>query len=134
MKCEISKLKEFFDNGGTFDELRCFNLFFAPVKRLLATGEATPNQVVRMCEFFECGWTDLVIDPGWSEYVTMNRKIRGVTQEELSRKTGVAEATIVKVEHGPGPYKRETLAKLANSLGLTIEEYTGGLWHEPTPF
>ena len=134
MKCETSKLKEYLDNGGTYGELRCYNLFFAPLKKLLATGDATPNQVARLCEFFDMEWTDFVKDPGWAEYTTMNRKIRGVSQEELSRKTGVAEATIVKVEHGPGPYKQETLAKLANSLGLTIEEYTGGLWHEPTPF
>ena len=44
----------------------------------------------------------------------------GITQEELSRKSGINQANISKLEHGKGNPSVSTLQKLAKGLGKRL--------------
>lgn len=51
------------------------------------------------------------------------RKARGMTQEDLSASTGIARATIWKLETGADSITTtKTLAKIAEALDVTISE------------
>jgi len=45
----------------------------------------------------------------------------GMTQQELSEKTGIAQADISKLEHGIANPSLKTLKRLAASLGRTLK-------------
>ncbi|MDD6488993.1 MAG: helix-turn-helix transcriptional regulator [Clostridia bacterium] len=49
------------------------------------------------------------------------RKKSGVTQKELSEKTGIAQADISKIENGNANPSLRTLKRLANGMGMTLE-------------
>lgn len=49
------------------------------------------------------------------------RKESGVTQKELSEKTGIAQADISKLENGNANPSLKTLKRLANGLGMKLE-------------
>ena len=48
------------------------------------------------------------------------RTSSGLTQEELSRKSGIDQANISKLEHGKANPSVSTLQKLANGLGKRL--------------
>ena len=48
------------------------------------------------------------------------RTSSGLTQEELSRKSGINQANISKLEHGKGNPSVSTLQKLAKGLGKRL--------------
>ena len=48
------------------------------------------------------------------------RTCSGLTQEELSRKSGINQANISKLEHGKANPSVSTLQKLANGLGKRL--------------
>ena len=50
------------------------------------------------------------------------REERGITVEELAKKSGISATTIRVVERGAREARGETVAKLAKPLGLTFEE------------
>lgn len=49
------------------------------------------------------------------------RKKNGVTQKELSERTGIAQADISKIENGNANPSLKTLKRLANGMGMTLE-------------
>lgn len=49
------------------------------------------------------------------------RKELGMTQTELAEKTGILQAAIARIERGSSIPKIETLATLAEPLGLKVE-------------
>lgn len=49
------------------------------------------------------------------------RNEAGITQTELSRRTGIAQTDISKLERGNGNPSLKTLKRLADGLGMTLE-------------
>ena len=49
------------------------------------------------------------------------RNEAGITQTELSRRTGIAQTDISKLERGNGNPSLKTLKRLAEGLGMTLE-------------
>lgn len=52
------------------------------------------------------------------------RKNQGLSRTELAYKAGVSEKTIYRVETGQ-PVRRETLARICNVLGVSVNEVEG---------
>lgn len=50
------------------------------------------------------------------------RKQKGLSQEDLSKKSGLSLRTIQRVENGESEPTGETLKRISNALGLTLEE------------
>ena len=50
------------------------------------------------------------------------RKARGVTQERLAELTGVHRVTIARIETGEVSPKAETLKRLADALGVYVDD------------
>ncbi len=48
------------------------------------------------------------------------RKAAGLTQKELSEKTGIAQSDISKLENGSGNPSLRTLKRLAEGMGKTL--------------
>ncbi|RMD68282.1 MAG: XRE family transcriptional regulator [Gammaproteobacteria bacterium] len=53
------------------------------------------------------------------------RRARGLSQNELSRLTGVAQGTISRVEHGEQIPSMNTVRRIAAALGVPIAEIVG---------
>jgi transcriptional regulator with XRE-family HTH domain len=53
------------------------------------------------------------------------REERGLSVEELARKSGISATTIRVMERGTREVSGDTIAKLAKPLGLTFEEVWG---------
>ena len=49
------------------------------------------------------------------------RNEAGITQTELSKRTGIAQTDISKLERGNGNPSLKTLKRLAEGLGMTLE-------------
>ena len=49
------------------------------------------------------------------------RKISGMTQKQLSEKTGIAQADISKLENGNANPSLRTLQRLANGMGMKVK-------------
>ena len=49
------------------------------------------------------------------------RKGKGITQKELSGRTGIAQSDISKLENGNGNPSIRTLQRLANAMGMTLK-------------
>ena len=49
------------------------------------------------------------------------RKSKGITQKELSERTGIAQGDISKLENGNGNPSVRTLQRLANAMGMTLK-------------
>lgn len=49
------------------------------------------------------------------------RKKTGITQEELSERTGIAQSDISKLENGNANPSLKTLKRLADGLGMTLK-------------
>jgi transcriptional regulator with XRE-family HTH domain len=47
---------------------------------------------------------------------------KGVTNEELSKQSGVSKYMIIMIKKGYKSYKRVTIWKLANALGVDAKE------------
>lgn len=56
--------------------------------------------------------------PRHASRVRRAREARGLTQAELSQRTGITPQTISRVETGAGSPSRKTLSRLALSLGV----------------
>ena len=53
------------------------------------------------------------------------RKTTGLTQKQLSEKTGIAQADISRLENGNANPSLNTLKRLANAMGMTLKiEFT----------
>jgi len=50
------------------------------------------------------------------------REAKGWSQSELSRRSGVRLATISEIEHGKIVPNLRTVCKLADALGVTVDE------------
>ena len=53
------------------------------------------------------------------------RRLRALSQEELAEESGVGRATISRIERGETGAHGRTLRKLANALGVGVEELVG---------
>lgn len=53
------------------------------------------------------------------------RKRKGMTQEALSRASGIHRVTIAKYETGASSPRLSNLEKLAEALGVTVSELLG---------
>ena len=53
------------------------------------------------------------------------RKRKGMTQEALSRASGIHRVTIAKYETGTSSPRLSNLEKLAEALGVTVSELLG---------
>ena len=49
------------------------------------------------------------------------RKAKGITQKELSERTGLAQGDISKLENGNGNPSVRTLQRLASAMGMTLK-------------
>lgn len=49
------------------------------------------------------------------------RKAKGITQKELSERTGIAQGDISKLENGNGNPSVRTLQRLASAMGMTLK-------------
>ena len=49
------------------------------------------------------------------------RKSRGITQKELSERTGIAQGDISKLENGNGNPSVRTLQRLASAMGMSLK-------------
>ena len=49
------------------------------------------------------------------------RKLKGITQKELSERTGIAQGDISKIEHGNGNPSLKTLQRLARAMGMYLK-------------
>ena len=49
------------------------------------------------------------------------RRSTGITQEELSQRTGIAQSDISKLENGNANPSLKTLKRLADGLGMTLK-------------
>lgn len=50
-----------------------------------------------------------------------SREATGITQGELSRRSGVSQADISRLEHATGNPSLRTLKRLASAMGMTLE-------------
>lgn len=62
------------------------------------------------------------------------RDERGLTPEELADAAAISLDNLAAIEAGEEQPELETLAKLAGSLGMTIEELAGVIWEPGTGF
>ncbi|MFA4889169.1 MAG: helix-turn-helix transcriptional regulator [Candidatus Omnitrophota bacterium] len=61
-----------------------------------------------------------------AERLKMIRKKKGLTQQKLAERTGLAFNTITKIEQGIGDSPTlKTLLKLADALGVGLDELVG---------
>ena len=49
------------------------------------------------------------------------RKSKGITQKELSERTGIAQGDISKLENGNGNPSIKTLQRLASAMGMSLK-------------
>lgn len=49
------------------------------------------------------------------------RKLKGITQKELSKRTGIAQGDISKLENGNGNPSIKTLQRLATAMGMSLK-------------
>lgn len=49
------------------------------------------------------------------------RKLKGITQKELSERTGIAQGDISKLENGNGNSSLKTLQRLARAMGMHLK-------------
>ena len=49
------------------------------------------------------------------------RKLKGITQKELSERTGIAQGDISKLENGNGNPSIKTLQRLAAAMGMSLK-------------
>ena len=49
------------------------------------------------------------------------RKLKGITQKELSERTGIAQGDISKLENGNGNPSIKTLQRLAKAMGMSVK-------------
>ena len=57
----------------------------------------------------------------WEFNLINERQKAGLSQQELSRKTGITQADISKIENGKGNPSIHTLQKLAKGLGKRLQ-------------
>ncbi|MFH1079952.1 MAG: helix-turn-helix transcriptional regulator [Pseudomonadota bacterium] len=76
-------------------------------------GESVPNDVV---------W--LTIDKGYA-LVRAWREYLGLTQKEVAEKMGITQAALSQMESGEKKLRKATLEKLAEALGVNIEQIRG---------
>ncbi len=60
------------------------------------------------------------------EKIREYRKKAGLTQEELARKLDITRSMIGQFERSDKPPKLETIARIANALGVDISDLLGG--------
>ena len=53
------------------------------------------------------------------------RKVQNLTQQQLAEQLGIAQQTLAHYESGDRCFPASTLAKLAEKLGLTVDELLG---------
>ena len=49
------------------------------------------------------------------------RKLKGITQKELSERTGIAQGDISKLENGNGNPSIKTIQRLAKAMGMSVK-------------
>lgn len=54
------------------------------------------------------------------------RREKDITQTELARLAGVTQPYLVDLEHGRRGAKASTMKRIADALGVTVEELWGG--------
>lgn len=57
--------------------------------------------------------------------ISVLRKRRGLTQEQLAERTGIDQAEISRIERGAGNPTEDTLARIAQALGAELALVTG---------
>ena len=53
------------------------------------------------------------------------RKLRALSQQELAEAAGIGRATLSRIERGETGAHGRTLRRLANALGVGVEELVG---------
>lgn len=56
------------------------------------------------------------------KYIAALREEKGMSQRELSRRTGLGNATISRIEAGEGNPGPDTLVKIADALSIPVDE------------
>ena len=67
-----------------------------------------------------------------AQRVKEQRKVRGMSQEELAKISGLSLRTIQRVENGESQPTGETLKRISNALDLTLDELTNWLNNNDT--
>ncbi len=76
-------------------------------------GESVPNDVI---------W--LTIDKGYT-LVRAWREYLSLTQKEVAEKAGITQAALSQMESGEKKLRKATLEKLAEALGVSVEQLRG---------
>lgn len=53
--------------------------------------------------------------------IAVIRKQQGITQEQLSKMTGLSQANICRIENGKYNFSIDTIKKIANALNIEFE-------------
>ncbi len=70
---------------------------------------------------FKREWDNLQAEYAIAEAIIRARAENGVTQKELSERTGISQSDIIKFECGNGNPSLRTLKRLANGLGMYVK-------------
>ncbi|PLS85841.1 MAG: hypothetical protein CYG60_10425 [Actinobacteria bacterium] len=68
----------------------------------------------------------LTIDTNVGDRIFLFRQAHGMSQSELSRRSGVNRTSVVFAENGRNVPRPSTLRKLAGAFGVTVEEFLNG--------
>lgn len=82
---------------------------FPTEKNRISSGNRIPHEVVGLTVSGEYS-----LARAWREYL-------GLTQEEVAGRMGITQPALVQIENAKRP-RRPTLQKLAQALGITIEQ------------
>ena len=70
---------------------------------------------------FKAEWEALQPELSLVQAMIDARKVSGLTQKELSERTGIAQADISRFENGTGNPSLRTLKRLAEGLGMSLK-------------
>ena len=70
---------------------------------------------------FKAEWDALQPERSLVQAMIDARKISGLTQKQLSERTGIAQADISKLENGNGNPSLRTLQRLAAGMGMNVK-------------
>ena len=74
---------------------------------------------------FKAEWDALEPEYAIVQAIIDARKRSGLTQKELSDRSGIAQADISRIERGVGNPSLRTIKRLASSMGMTVKlEFT----------
>ena len=70
---------------------------------------------------FESAWNELEPEYAMIQAIINARKNSNMTQKELSKKTGITQADISRIENGNANPALSTLKRLADGMGMVLK-------------